>query len=191
MSYERIAGSLSAHSPAALSAALRQMQLGVLIHPKFAGDERPLSELRHLWFNTEIQRDPRNVVFSAMTHGLLQSGDLDIHEAMKIHPAAQQDAMSGLRQTRSEYQGKDPLTDYEQRELHKSAQRRGETDLSNEAIAESGARARQESRERQLSLLKTWFARYVHGTTDATTISDLEAYIYKWLQQYYGTVIRK
>lgn len=191
MSYERIAGLLSAHSPAALSAALRQIQLGGLIHPRFAGDERPLSELRHLWFNTEVQRDLRNVVFSAMIHGLLQSGDIDIHEAMTLHPAAQQDAMSALRQTRAEYKGKDPLTVHEQLVLRDAARQRGETDLSDEAIAEIGASARQESRERQISLLKTWFARYVHGATDAATIPDLETYIYKWLQQYYGTVIRK
>ncbi|MBE7451092.1 MAG: hypothetical protein HS111_20015 [Kofleriaceae bacterium] len=99
MAYSDIAARLGGHQGSDVAVAIRQMQTGRHVTGVFGGDERSLAELRHLWFSTEIQRDQRNLVFSAMTHGLMARGDVDLAGAMNLHPAAQANAMSGLRQT--------------------------------------------------------------------------------------------
>ena len=159
------------------------MQTGQPVSGAFAGDERVLGELRSQLFGTEIQRDQRNLVFSAMAHGVLGSGQGgSIEEVLSLHPAAQQNAMSGFRQVSREVRGRDPMTGFEHRSLARSAAASGQT------TEQVGRQAREESRSRQLQLLRRWFSVYVVGRTDAGNIGDLEEFILDWLRRYYGTL---
>lgn len=181
MSYNDISARLSHHRPEDIGRAIRDMQTGNPVSGAFAGDERALGELRSLMFGTEVQRDQRNLVFSAMAHGLLASGQADsLDDVLSIHPAAQQDAMSGFRQVSRELRGRDPMTGYEHRALARSAAASGQT------TDQVGAEARRESRRRQIEILRRWFSVYVAGRTDAGNLGDLEEYIMDWLRNYYG-----
>lgn len=120
-----------------------------------------------------------------MTHGLMVAGQVDsLDEAIAMHPATQQDAMSGFRQVSREVRGREPMTGFEHRALARSAATQGIT------TEEAGALARGESRDRQLRVLRRWFSAFVAGRTDAGNIQDLEEYIMDWLSQYYGAATR-
>ncbi|MCL4225282.1 MAG: hypothetical protein KJZ91_12535, partial [Myxococcales bacterium] len=82
-------------------------------------------------------------------------------------------------QTSREARGQQPLTPSERFSLG------GGPD-----VAETARTAREESRRRQIELLRCWFATYVQGATDAATVGDLEDYIMRWLRQYYDVATR-
>jgi len=143
LDYDTIVGRLktAGHGPEDVAGALRSMQTGQGIPTEFAGQAHELSLLRKLMFNVEVQRDKRNMIFSAMSHDSMANGV----EPEKIL-------------ARSPGQGTHPATP--------TGAGVGFTDdgkhVNSRAFAiaggDEGVKAlREENRRRQIETLKTWF----------------------------------
>jgi hypothetical protein len=178
---------LSNVPPQDLAAAMHALQTGGRVGPEFRGRIEALAELRGLLFDTEIHRDFRNLLFSAMAHDLLFTGQLNaagrivpftLEDLVRLHPAAQLDAMSGLRQTISMARGLEPNLTWESYRLARSAAMQKLPPLEVAAIAGS------ESKFRQLELLRVWYVKNCSGTAMPELHQQLDAF----LRRYYGVL---
>jgi hypothetical protein len=173
LDYDEIVSRLKAagHGPEDIGDALRLMQTGKGIPPEFAGQAKELSLLRNLMSNVEVQRDRRNMIFSAMSQDAMSNGTdpekiLARATGQGTHPATPTGASVGF-------------TD-DGKVVNKRAF----------AIAggEKGVAAlREENRRRQLETLQTWFRtqKLAGGVPVALDLAGLKTMVYDWVEQYY------
>ena len=198
-SYDEIIQALRHHPPDLIARALADLQLAHPVHPRFAGDEMALGELRHLMFGTEVTRDPRNLVFSALAHDILFTGRPDLHgrlrpvsleDVLKLHPAVPDLASVGLRHTHEVARGREIsprfLANEQARLIGRFRQRPELAHLSptelEDVVARAVAEAGTINARRQVDLLRAWY----QVRTPGATLPELESDLERWLRSYYA-----
>ena len=181
LDYDQIIANLSTagHSPASVGRALDSLRTGAGIPARFRGQEGTIAQLRNLMFNVEVQRDRRNLVFSAMTGSLLTSGDIGLEEAFSrapgrgLHPATIQHAGVGF--SRGTY-------------LSPHFVRAHGGDVPRAQVA--AASVREENQRRQIALLRRWFQAQVATGNEpvARDIDSLRQFVLTWVERNYQLV---
>jgi hypothetical protein len=177
--YDEIVTALkkAGHSPQEIARALRMMQSGQGILPSFRGQAAELAQLRTLLFNVEVQRDRRNVLFSAMGVDLMSRGAVSGEQLLSrergagLHPATPTGAAAGFT---------NPGTFVPRGTFARVGGRRGIR------------AARAENRQRQIKLLKTWFRAQVAAGNEpeGKSAEQLRAFVRAWVERYYGLAER-
>lgn len=180
LDYDEIVGNLKGAGlgPEDVGFALESLRTGKGIPAEFRGQERSLSQLKNLMFNVEVQRERRNLVFSAMTSDLLTSGDIKLEEAfgrapgVGEHPATMQHAAVGFSKGQGSYVSPF-LVRAHGGDVEKA--RAARTDLQ------------QENQRRQIALLKRWFQAQVAGGNEpvAKDIESLKKFVLAWVENNY------
>jgi hypothetical protein len=186
-SYLRLMTTLATLSPEQLSNALSMLQRGGRLSPAYAGHLESLSELRALLFDTEVHRDPRNALFSAMAHDLLMTGriapgegggltDFTLVDLVREHPAAAQGAVAGFRLADQLLGGPDPS--------RPNWMTIRNTMRAFRVSAETAAMMiRTENTARQLGLLQIWYARNI----PTVPFQEIAPHLGELLRRYYNS----
>jgi len=166
-------------SPDQVGRALESLRTGRGIPARFRGQEATISQLKNLLFNIEVQRDRRNIVFSAMTTYLLRRGDIGLEEAFSrapgtgLHPATLQHASVGF--SRGTFLSPHFV--------------RAHSDV--ETARTAAASVREENQRRQIALLRRWFQAQVAGGNEpvARDIESLRQFVLAWVERNYQVVV--
>ncbi|MBJ6762756.1 DUF4157 domain-containing protein [Myxococcaceae bacterium JPH2] len=178
LDYDQIVENLTGAGirPDEVANVLRDMRMGRRLDASVQGQVNTLAQLRNLMFNVEVQRDRRNLVFSAMTEGLLASGDISVEEAFSrtpgrgLHPATMQNASAGFSRPGT-------LSPFL---VNAHGGNREQARVTTDA-------ARAENHRRQIALLQRWFQAQVAAGNEpvAHDTESLRRFILAWVEHNY------
>jgi hypothetical protein len=160
-------------------AGLTSKQIGTAMHRLFrglpapsyvAGSEKALGELFGLLFGTEMQRDPRNMMFSMMLVDRMRNRggtapDISVTEAIKSHPAEMSEHLEGVRRLNKQL----------------AEESDGETSKRKEAKSLS------EIKRKQIALLRSWFQGELAAGRKPVTkdLAGLRTFLRKMIKRYF------
>lgn len=163
-------------SPADIGRALHAMRTGEGIPAPFARVANELGLFRTLMFNVEVQRDPRNMIFSAMAQDAMLQGTNPKELLSRPHGAGQHPATPTNAAIGFEHDHKQ-VSDAKKKFLGRGDETRG---------AEVVTEARGENRRRQITMLKHWFqGQLAAGEPVARDLESLKKLVYDWVERYY------